>query len=249
MVATLKHSIRDILEHVFRYRLTTPEIVSACSKLAPADVQAAEKLLQELTHSQWLQAGPLSPHDPSKRFYYLTPKAAEALEHDQIVAKEPSRELRIESYAIARFCCCSRPFRELFTKDEFLAKFSSIWYPGQPVRYYLEPARDDEVRLAFLKVDKGGPSRWDRVIESCQRFLAKRTSRSQANTQYHPQVDAFRDLVDAGRFQISLLTSLPEKRDAIVQALDLLETSGEARPPIRPYVVDGLFEVIHPKPK
>ena len=142
--------------------------------------------------------------------------------------------------AIACFCCCSNPFRELFTKDEFIAKFALIWYPGQPVRYYLEPADGDEVRLAFLKVDKGGPSRWDRVIESCQRFLSKRTTRSQTNPQYHPQVDAFRDLLDGGRFQISLLTSLPEKRDAILQTLDVLETSGDDRPPIVPYVVDGL---------
>jgi hypothetical protein len=223
------------------------EIVSACSKLTPEDVQAAETLLDELVDGQWLQTGRLSPHDPSRRFYYLAPRAADALGHDSIVAKEPSRELRVESFAIARFCCCAEPFRKLFTKDEFIAKFSSIWYPGQPVRYYLEPTVANEVRLAFLKVDKGGPSRWDRVIESCRRLLSKRTTRSQANPQYHAQVDAFRNLVDAGRFQISLLTSLPEKRDAIVQSLDLIETSGEPRPPIVPYVVEGLFEVIHPK--
>lgn len=245
MVTLPDNSMREILQHVFRYRLTTPEIVAACAKLAPETVAAAEALLETLVANQWLQTAPLTPHDPAWRFYYLTPKAAVELGQDEIVAKEPSRELRIESYAIARFCCCSQPFRELFTKEEFIAKFASIWYPGQPVRYYLEPDGAGEVRLAFLKVDKGGPSRWDRVVESCQRFLSKRTTRS--NPQYHGQVDAFRELVDTGRFQISLLTSLPEKREAIQQALDVLETSGESRPPIVPYVVEGLFEVIRPK--
>lgn len=246
---TLSTEQHEILGHVFRYRLTTPEIVSACTKLTPEDVPAAESLLEELVTDEWLQTGQLSPHDASRRFYYLSPRAADALGHDEIVAREPSRELRIESYAIARFCCCSQPFRELFTKDEFISRFSSIWYPGQPVRYYLEPAGGNEVRLAFLKVDKGGPSRWDRVIESCRRFLSKRTTRSQSDPRYNRRVDAFRDLVDAGRFQITLLTSLQEKHDAIVQALDLLETSGNERPPIVPYVVDGLFDVIHPKGK
>ena len=245
MVTVLDNSQREILQHVFRYRLTTAEIVAVCAKLAPETVAAAESLLEALVANQWLQTARLTPHDPARRFYYLTPRAAAELGQDEIVAKEPSREMRIESYAIARFCCCSKPFRELFTKEEFIAKFASIWYPGQPVRYYLEPDGAGEVRLAFLKVDKGGPSRWDRVIESCQRFLSKRTTRS--NPQYHGQVDAFRELVDTGRFQISLLTSLAEKREAIKQALDVLETSGQTRPPIVPYVVEGLFEVIRPK--
>jgi len=89
----MDYSYRQILEHVFRYRLTTPGIVSACAKLTPADVQAAETLLDELLDGQWLQTGLLSPHDPSSRFYYLSPKAAQVLGHDEIVAKEPSREM------------------------------------------------------------------------------------------------------------------------------------------------------------
>ena len=247
MVETLDNAGREILEHVFRYRLTTPQIVAGCSKLSQSDLPAADEALDKLTSDGWLHSDQLSPHDAAKRYFYLTPKAATFLGQDEVISKQPSRELRIESFAIATFCCGSDSFRELFTKQEFIEKFAALWYPGQPIRYYLEPTTDGDVRLAFLKVDKGGASRWDRVIESCQRFLTKRTTRSQANPQYHCQVDAFRELLDSGRFQISLLTSLPDKQDSIIQSLDLLETSGERRPPIVPYVVEGLLDLVQPK--
>lgn len=238
---------RDILEHVFRYRLTTPQVLADCPRISLSTLPIAKDALQELEQGGWLQMGRLTPHAESSPFFYLTPRAATELGQDEIMAKEPSREMRIEAFAIARFCCCGDSFRELFTKQEFVERFASIWYPGQPVRYYLEPTPSGDVRLAFLKVDKGGPSRWDRIIESCQRFMAKRTTSSQTNPQFQPHVEEFRNLVESGRFQISLLTSLPEKRDAILQALDVLETSHGVRPPIVPYVIDGLFDVIHPR--
>lgn len=238
---------RAVVEHVFRYRLTTPDIVSSCPSLPASDLDSATSLLETLVRHGWLQRGQLAPNQPDDAYYYLTTKAAQVLDVDPVLAKEPSREMRIESFAVAKFCCSSHPFRELFTKAEFIDKFGSLWYPGQPVRYYLEPTQND-VRLAFIKVDKGGASRWDRVVESCQRFLSKRIETSRADSQYHQQIYAYRQLVEAGRFQISLLTSLPEKCEAILRKLDMMEASGETRPPIVPHVVDGLFEMVHPKP-
>lgn len=242
MVAT---DVRNILEHVFRYRVTTPEILAACTRMPANSVSEAQHVLNEMVAAGWLVSKPVSPSS-ANRFFHLTEQAAAELGHDATVAKEPSREMRIESLAIATFCCRSTPLRELFTKEEFKSKFSMIWYPGQPVRYYLEPSNHDQVRLAFLKVDKGGPSRWDRVIDSCRRFLKKRTALSEASPRFHPQVNAFNELVTSGKFQITLLTSLPEKCEAIRQALDVIETSGEQRPPIVPHAVDGLFDMIHP---
>jgi len=71
--------------------------------------------------------------------------------------------------------------------------------------YYLD--NDGEtVRLGYIRVDHGGPP--DHVVRKCREDLEQR---------YEHQ--AFRELIDGGRFLIAVVTAREEKKHAIHEAL------------------------------
>jgi hypothetical protein len=241
---TLKAADIAILEHVARYRLTTARILSAALNL---DEDATADVLRQLSDSGALVAGSLTPGSDTV-CYQLTPWAAEQLGYDAVFAKPLLRDARIECFAIAQFCCCGDQFRQLYTKTEFVEKFHALWHRGQPVRYYLEPSANDRPRLAFLKVDSHGAGQWDRIIDSCARFLHQRIDVRRAKHEFRSQVAAFAELIRQGRFQFSILTALPEKQRAIEIELDRRQGAGLTVPPIRAYIVPGLWEIMAPSP-
>lgn len=244
MVKRLKAADEETLEHVARYRLTTPVILA---RRQHGDTEAARVELDRLTADRYLAASELTPGHVSVVCYQLTPKAAVALGHDAAFARPLGRDARIECFAAASFCCCGEAFRQLYTKNEFTTKYRTLWRPGQPVSYYLEPAEAGRAKLAFLKVDGHGLGRWDRLIDSCARFLRQRTD-VRVEAAFRPQADAYAEMVRRGRFQFSVLTALDDKRRAIELELDRRRAAGEPTPPIRAYVVAGLRDVMFPPP-
>ena len=240
MVSRLTAADRDALELVARYRLTTPGILADASDL---DLAEAQTLLDRLTESELLVAGDLAPGvGPC---YQLTHRATQKLDLDPAFAKPLHRDARIEWYAIASFCTAGGQPRRLYTKEEFVERHGSLWYPGQPVRYYLEPGADGCTRLAYLKVDIGGRGRWDRLIDSCARFLRQRIDLQQASPRHRNQIGAFAELVRRGRFQITVLVALDDKRRSIERELARRAAAGETAPPLVPHVVPGMFSLLH----
>lgn len=233
-----------IAEHLGRYRLTTAEIIAARRLAGCEDVRTAEQLLEELAADRFLQSGQLAPAAPGCRYYFFRDDAAAQFGAPDFLAREQSLDDRLAHWAVAQFCATEKPFRELLTKDEFCARFPSLWRPGQPLRYYLEPAGEG-ARLAFLKVDLGGPSRWDRVVDACYRFLQKRAfSPDSGDSCRRTQAELFRQLIEQGRFQVSLLMARPEKASAVHARLEIDAVKYGARAPIVAYVVPGLFELL-----
>jgi hypothetical protein len=247
MVKQLDENDREVLAHIARYHLTMADIL-AHTGLCDEGVKAAGETLERLHKDGWLVRGELLPNGTAGACYQLTFRAAEQLGYDADFARPLQLDARIECYAVAQFCCCQGIFRELFTKHEFREKFADIWFPGQPVRYYLETDEASPARLAFLKVDRDGHGRWDRIIDSCARFLRQRTDRAKVATEHRPRVEAFGRLVAEGKFQISVLTALAEKKRAIGVELERRMGMDEDVPPIQVYVVPGLFEVMFPAP-
>lgn len=248
MVTPFAPDERAVLQHVARYRLTTPEILAPTGLLPDTERRTADRTLQRLAHAEWLVAGDLIPELPGSErvFYQLTPLAAERLGHDPEFAAPLGRDARIECWAIATFCCGGSVFRQVFTKREFQEKFRQLWFSGQPVRYYLEPDPQGPARLAFLKVDTAGAGRWDRLIDSCARFLGQRTDIERAAPEHRTQVSAFRQLVQQGQFQFTVLTALPQKQRAIELELERRTVARGSAPPIVAHVVPGLFELLFP---
>jgi len=243
MVAAIDDDKLAVLEHVTRYRITTPAVLAGALRDDSED--EAKALLDSLVSGGWLakQLLSLKGEEPCFR---LSEKAADYLKIDLKFAAPLQPDARAERYAIARFCCCGDTFRQLFSRDEFISAFGHLWYAGQPTTYYLEPASPDRSRLAFLKVDGTSPGRWDRLIASCQEFVAKRSDVCRVASNHRKQTEEFARLVAADRFQISVLTALPDKGRAIEIELDRRRCAGEAVPPIRVYVVPELIDLLLP---
>lgn len=235
-----------ILDHVARYRLTLPQLLANSGILQGADSAGAQTALDALESDGLLAASPLTPGFGSSVFYHLTVRGAKAIGHDPEFARPLPRDLRIESFAIATYCC-ETPSRKLLTKAEFQEKFKALWFPGQPVRYCLERQRGGEGKLCFLKVDMDGAGRWDRLIDSCARFLRQRTSDEKTATENKAQVAAFTEVVRRGQFEFAVLTSLAEKKRAIELELERRTAAAESVPPMRVHVVPGLFDLLFPE--
>ncbi len=248
MVGPLEATDEAVLRHVWRYRLTTPRILSESGTLDRADLATAEAELQRLASIGLLHAAPLITGCEEPIYYRLSETAAQALGQDPIIAKALKTDARAEWYATALFCCCGNVVRELFTREEFQTKFTHLWFVGQPVRYYLEPGEDGVVRLAFIKVDTGGPGQWERLIDSCERFIHQRITPDKVAKQFREKVAAYATMVRENRFQISVLTAMPEKQRAIALELERRKLKGQSVPPIKGYAVPELFDLLHPRP-
>ena len=247
MVSPLSGADREVLEHVFRYRLTTSLILDGSETLEKEGEGFARDTLLRLEKEGWLRSAELYPGHSSEKYWHLSVQAAKELEQDAVVGLPLKRDMRIECFAIATFCCCGEPRRQLMTKQEFQEKYSRLWYSGQPVKYYLHK-HEDGVRLAYLKVDTGGTGQWERLIDNCDNFLQKRIDSKAVSEEHRAKSKEFRDLVATGRFQFSILTSLEEKKRAIQLELERRKLSGKTVPPIQVFVVPGLFEVVFPAP-
>jgi len=243
MVAAIDDNELAVLEHVARYRITTTAVLAGSLRNDSED--EAKSLLDSLASEGWLAKQPLRLKGEEQCFR-LSEKAADYLKVPPKFAAPLQSEARAERYAIARFCCCGDVFRQLFTRDEFVSAFSHLWYAGQPTAYYLEPASTGGARLALLKVDGPSSGRWDRLIAKCQDFVTQRTVVGKAASAHRKEAEEFSRLVSAGRFQISVLTALPDKKRSIELELDRRRCASEAVPPIRVYVVPGLIDLLFP---
>jgi hypothetical protein len=247
MVKQLSDSDTAILQHVAQYRLTLPSLLAKAGIVPNEDVSAAAAALRDLVSNGWLARSPLSPGHSEEFYFHLAPRGAEYLRHDPEMGIALPRELRIESFAIATYCLDQIENRILLTKSEFKEQFQQLWLAGQPVRYCLE--RDDAgaTRLAFLKVERDDAGHWARVIDACERFLAKRIDTKRIAADHRPQAAAFDALVKRGQFTFTVLVALAEKKRAIEIELELRAGAGETVPPIQVHVVPGLFELLYPE--
>lgn len=232
-----------LVEHLHRYRLTTAAIVQIRGLCGGSTAEEAEKVLDVFVSQGSLQKAPLTLANNSPACYWLSQKAAKQFGVADASARHHSLNDRLSHWAISQFCAATQPFRELLTQKEFCERFSALWRPGQPHRYYLQPTQEG-VSLSFLKVDLGGASRWDRVVDSCYRFLAKRTQRSTADGGLAAPSELYAQLIANHRFQMSLLVASPEKAGAINARLDLDAVEHGVRAPIVPYVVPGLMNLL-----
>lgn len=236
-----------VLEHVARYRLTTAHALSKTGVSVVTTVAQATDKLEELVSSGDLQASLLCPESGAQeKYFYLTARSATHLGHDLTWSQPIKRDMRIECVAKLLFCVSGKRFRQPLMKGEFVQQFNSLWFPGQPVQYYLEPTDHRPTRLAFFKIDTDGEGRWDRLIDSCGRFLRQRLKSEGVAPQYRIRVAAFAKLVAQGQFQFTVLTALPDKKRAIEIELERRQLAGQHVPPIEVHVVDGLLDLIYP---
>lgn len=248
MVTGSKQLPATLADYLNRYQLATAENLSNRGLTGCGSVEEARQLLLGFEQCGKLKSSQLMPGDETSTFYYAVGKHATLASGASFAPSERSLEERLALWSAATFCAPANPPRELLTRDEFAGRFKQLCRPGESLRYYLEPTPDG-ARLAYIKVDLGGASQWDRVVDSCCRFIEKR-QRTGANMEINgaSEPGLFDYLIQQERFQISLLVATAEKAAAVNTRLYLDQAKSGVRPPIVPYVVPGLLELLFRMP-
>ena len=102
------------------------------------------------------------------------------------------------------------------------------------VNYYTDTT-GQVPRLGFLRVDTGGHGRWDRILAKCRDDL-----------QEHALDAGFAPFIRQGMFEITLITTLPQKAQRIQHTV--ADWDEAARSLIRVAVVPELLNLIAPPP-
>lgn len=191
---------RQILDHVARYRITTPEAVHSLF-FQGSSVEASKSVLKRL-NGKYLRSRPLYGH---RRYYQLSSVSAGLLgQPDE--ATQPFGPTSLPTrFAVMQFCCmrpegpCTR-----LTRDELLENFPDLGVSAFG-DYYLESA-GASLRLGRILVDLGGDAL--RFVRKVRDVLARELA-----------VPSFRSLVEEGGFVLTLLTAEETKREVIVASL------------------------------
>jgi hypothetical protein len=207
-----------VVDHLNRYRLTVSEAVQ---RLPAFHGRPSSKVLRTLARLKaqrrvavsWLYAG--------RRYYVLR----EADDSDRL-----SETAKVRHFARLAFCCLSSTPRLGLTRTELVARVEGLALPSSPSAYYVEADR-----IGFLRVDVGGPGRWDRIL-----------AKALEDAREHAQDPAWRPWIDAKLFEITILTALPQKAERLYRALAVLDQSPSAT--IRVTALPELLYLIAPPP-
>jgi hypothetical protein len=228
--------VRLALGHVARYRLTTPEALRTVPPLRLATNATALALLRDLAAEGGLGHAPLDRHGS---YFYLTAQGArEVIGEDSARLSGPlSESAKLRAFALLAFCRLSSVNRERLSADDLRRLVPGLDTGGMPSTFYAE--RSETTRaLGFARIDAGGHGRWDRILATVH-----------ADARRLAGEPALRPLVRGGSFEVTLVTTTPEKAERLRATLAdspvtpipvrvaavprLLTLVGQARPPPR----------------
>jgi len=191
---------QQILRHVARHRITTPEIVHRL--FYPNESSEAVKSRLRRLRSIYLQSRPLY----GRRVYYqLTPKAAALLSEPVEITRPLGRIALPRAYAALAYCCSEDDdsdvgARRMLSREEFHRVFSFLVQSGirfQPQTYFADRDQSGELRLGRIVVDQAGPP--DKLARKCVSIVR--------NARQHKM---FGRLIVEDRFLLAVLTASPE---------------------------------------
>lgn len=198
-----------LLRLIARYRLVTFETVARSQGCANLKPRRLRQLLRSCRDAKLLSSALLHS---GRRYWFLTEMGAHHCGLDTARSGPLSEMAKLRAYALLLFCCHSDRPRHRLTTEELSQRFPALHRPGMPSTYYFDPA--DLGRIGLARVDAGHTGRWDRMLQSVRRDL-----------KVHSQRPGFRQLVQAGRFEITVLTVLPTKAKRATIALEAFPAS------------------------
>jgi hypothetical protein len=223
-----------ILSHIDAYGLTVVEAVERLEVFAGRPVGEAKRALARLAASGVISGADVYP-GRTGYFPVLPPTSAKpSPPGGGACVAAPSRQSKIRRLAMLSFCCLGGMRRKPLTMVELesLAPTAHGLVISGP--YYFQPAPTP--LCGFLRVDMGGEGRWDRVLAKCTE-----------DVRQHARLSAWRPLISAGRFEITLATALPQKAERLCRAFR--DMSPPSAAPIRITVIPELLYVIAPPPE
>jgi hypothetical protein len=193
-----------VLEHVRRYRITTPEVLHLMPEFADLERNAIMKVTSRLCDHEFLLSHPLY-----KSFTYFTLGRNGArvmgLETRHVGPLGPHALYR--DYGVLAFCCLSPTRRERLRGSELEKEFPECWVKGRNVGIYFRDHHNSADLPGYIWVEAGGTT--DHIFDVVSKNILD-------NKRQYP---GLRKRIDEGAFALTVITYLEEKRNSIEMAL------------------------------
>jgi hypothetical protein len=199
----VNETVNTVLEHIARYRLTIFPVLQRLPIFAACKPKQVKQVLRECQRRSLISVATLHH---TVRYWYLDALGAQRFGDDEERIGPLSEPAKIRALAMIRFCCLAESPRHRLQDSELAQGFPDLYRPGLPNGYYFDPAASG--RLGLLRIDAGRRGRWDRVIHSIRKDIAEHLDRP-----------AFRRIIQAGRFEITVITTFRQKARRIYESL------------------------------
>ena len=227
------HNRRNMaaLGHALRYRIVTPDALAACHEIVFPTLATARRTCLALQKQGLLSQAELYRQES---YFYLTARGGAKMGAETIDASEKpfSESAKIHALAFVEFCCLQGKHRTRLTRDEIKKHFSDLYRPGIATNYYVDLSEEPPL-IGFVRVDRGGHGRWDRIV-----------AKAHDDVEAHWLEPGFRQLIERGRFELRVITSLQQKADRIHQTLTT--TANRRKVSIHITAIPKLINLIHP---
>jgi len=230
-VRRLSKRDRAIIEHVFRYRISTREVIAqsffephglkldaatSCLRRLAAPYQRGqnEKERRYSGRSFYLRSQLFSASGTV--YYHLTTRGARVVAS---TAEFPHRALEkldrplnpqalAKHFSILSFCCFPGSQRKKITFHEVRTQLAPFAIPGVASDRYYFDLSETPPRLGFIRVDYAR-TKAETCVRKCYDDLLKRYTH-----------DRFRKRILEGRFVVTLITPTEERRSQLVRTAD-----------------------------
>jgi hypothetical protein len=212
-----------ILDHVMRYRLTTPEVLHRLFFFEDADRNAVTKVTSRLCDREMLLS-----HQLYASFTYFT-LGRHGARLTGLAAKKVrplGPQALYREYGTLVFCCLANPPREKFRVSDVAAKFPQILARNIDSSHYYTDCEGKTERLGYIWVEGGGPL--DHIVRTVRQDIIERRR----------DIPLLRQNIDSGRFVVAVVTCNADKRNEIAAALRNIATPVFFR-------VEAVPELIH----
>jgi hypothetical protein len=198
-----KDAIPTVVNHIRRYRLSVFNAIERLPVFTKCGARQVKQVLAECRRQSVIDSSPL--HQGAKYWYLNTNGVAQSAttNHQTGPLSEPAK---LHALAILRFCCLSERPRHRLTANELRDRFPDIDRPGLPDGYYFDPQNDG--RIGLVRLDAGRRGRWDRIVQSLRNDIS-----------VHLRSPGFQRLIQADRFEITVITVFRQKAQRIREAL------------------------------
>jgi hypothetical protein len=215
---------QGVLAHVESFGLTVIEAARRLPVFLETGEAAAERAIERLERAGYLASTWLYR---DRRCYYRPPVGQSSPAHSI------SEETKIRRFARLSFCCLGKTQRMSASPSQLRQVIPDFSEALCANGYYLQA--DSQPVLGFLRIDMAGSGRWDRVLAKCCE-----------DARHHARTPSFQQLIEAGQFEITLVTALPQKAERLCQALTSLDSLPAI--PIRVTSIPELVNLIAPPP-
>ena len=219
-------TIDGVLQHIARYRLTIFAALERLPEFSPFGPRYVRYALRECERQGYVCSASL--HGGAK-YWCLNQRGAQHCGLSDGRNGRFSEPAKLRATALLRFCCLSDRPRHLLIPSEIQGSFPSLYRAGMPNGYYFDPAGTG--RLGLARVDVGRRGRWDRVIQSVRQDITQ-----------HIHRPGFRDFIQAGRFELTVLTVFRQKAQRVQAELSTLPDT--RRVPIHVVAIPELLPLV-----